>query len=151
MKYLRNIIKEELKKALITINEDTDGDVDNIPTPKTDDDIINNYELGRKFANNKLQVDVNNLNTYDLTDYSPEGLEREDWFFAFTTTTGGRLLVSVKKEIVNYKTLWSIYFAIEEKGEDIELIKKVENIEGYELFTKEANNLITNDIDPSKY
>ena len=146
MKSLNNIIKEELSKVLINTNEGVE-----ISTQKTNDDIINNYELGRKFANNKLQVDINNLNTYDLTDYSPEGLEKEDWFFGFNTTTGGRLLVSIRKEISNYKTLWSMFFATEEKGEDIELIKKLEDIEGYDLFVAEANKSIANDIDPSKY
>lgn len=154
MEFLRKIVQEELKKALGVISENelksSDFDVfEKQQNPK--DSIIYNYELGREFANNTLQVDINNLNRYTLTEYLPKSIKQEKWGFEFETTIGSTLLVDIIREVRGGKSFWTLMFGVLYKGETIPDMKDiVEDIGSYDEFIKAVNSGIAKKIDPSK-
>lgn len=140
MKYLRKIIREEIEKSMGIINT------------SSNDDIIYNNELGRQFANNTLQVDINNLNTYDLTEYIPKSISQEIWSFDFVTAVGENLIITISKQLRGGKAFWTLLFGELEKGQKNPNVKySIENIEGYENFIDVVNKNIANNIDTSKY
>jgi hypothetical protein len=154
MEYLRKIIKEEINRV---INESVFYDA-----PQSDvfenqsiskDDIIYNYELGRIFANNSLQVDINNLNQYNITEYLPSSINRESWSFSFESVIGTNLIVDIVRNIRGGKSFWTMTFALNQKVEfGLPEIKEIlEDVEGYDNFIQAANYGIAKKIDPSKY
>ncbi len=156
MKRLNKIVKEEIERVLKVISEENlhanpDFDVFEKNKEQTDN-IIYNYEIGREFANNTLQVDINNLNTYNLVEYLPKSISQEKWGFDFVTTIGTTLTVDIIREIRGGKSFWSMIFGILYIGENIPVIKDmIESVEGYDNFIKAANSGIANKIDSSKY
>lgn len=156
MKYLKKIIKEEIDKVInqsseLNINDNIDYDVfEKTKTPT--DNIIYNYEIGREFANNTLQVDINNLNSYNLNEYLPKSINQEKWNFEFITTIGTTLTIDISREIRGGKNFWTMVFGILYIGETLPVIKDMlEDVDGYEKFINSANSSIANKIDVSKY
>ena len=164
MDYLRKIIKEEIDRAINEnglVNDDTpQSDVFIKNKPFSKDDIIYNYEMGRRFANNSLQVDINNLNQYTLSEYLPSSINRESWSFDFESVTGNILIVDVVRLIRGGKSFWSMTFAIQERGRGKlpEIKKLVEDVGGndaspvaYDNFIQAVNLEMAKDIDPDKH
>jgi hypothetical protein len=154
MKLLRKIIKEEIEKILsesMFYGESPSATF--LDTTSSKDDIIYNYNLGYAFANNSLQVDINNLNKYTLTEYLPISINKESWSFEFETAIGIILIVDIIRTIRGGKSFWNLTFATQTRDyaslpeKEIE----VENIEGYDNFIETINNSISKKIDPSKF
>jgi hypothetical protein len=153
MKYLKKIIKEEIEKALYESNYDEpQADVFEKGSVSTDD-IIYNEERGRVFATNNLQVDINNLNKYNFSKYSPTSINQESWYFDFPTVIGNKLMIDIIRLVRGGKSFWSMTFSIQERGfnNSPELKKLVEDVEGYDNFIQAVNLRMAKDIDPSKY
>ena len=115
--------------------------------------IMYNYEMGRIFANNSLQVDIYNLNRYKLSAYLPESINRESWSFKFESVTGNILIVDIVRLIRGGKSFWGMTFAIQERGTGTlpEIKRLVEDVEGYEDFIEAVNLEMAKDIDPDKH
>ena len=153
MNYIRKIISEELSKNFLIAEtyETTSTDVFE-KGEVSKDDIIYNYELGRMFANNTLQVDINNLNSYTLEDYIPKSISQEKWTFDFLTAVGATLIVDISRQIRGGKSFWSMVFGILGVGENIPKIKDmIEDVEGYDNFVKIANENMSKNINTSKF
>lgn len=153
MHLLKKIIREELEKVLSTLSEsDLYNSVGYKTSDSAKDNIIYNYEKGRQFAGNNLEVDITNLNRYHLVEYLPKSVNEEKWSFEFDTVFGTILIIDIKRTIANGKSFWSMQFGQLYKGEKYpNIIEEVENIEGYEKFVTTINNTLSNKIDPSKY
>lgn len=156
MERLNKIVKEGIDKALKLISEaelqaNPSFDVfDKSKNPS--ENIIYNYELGRQFASNTLQVDIDNLNSYYLSEYLPKSINQERWNFEFETTIGTTLTVDIIREVRGGKSFWTMIFGILYVGENIPVIKDmIEDVEGYENFVKAVNSGIAKKIDTSKY
>jgi hypothetical protein len=109
--------------------------------------------MGRIFANNNLQADIDNLNEYTLSEYLPSSINRESWSFDFESVTGNILIVDIVRLIRGGKSFWSMTFAIQERGlgKLPEIKKLVEDVEGYDNFIQAVNLKMAKKIDPSKY
>jgi hypothetical protein len=156
MQFLKKLIREELEKVLANLNEVDfykSVDYDKISSPENGkDSIIYNYEKGRTFAGDTLEVDIVNLNRYELVEYLPKSINEESWSFEFYTVYGTILIVDIKRTIRGGKNFWTLKFGQLYKGEQIpSLIGEMENIEGYENFTNAVNQNIALKMDPSKY
>jgi len=154
MNYLRKIIRKEIGRIISeSVFYDTpQADVfENKPVYK--DDIIYNYEMGRIFANNILQADINNLNEYTLSEYLPSSISRESWSFDFESVMGTILIVDITRVIRGGKSFWTMTFATQERGDgQLPTIKDmVEDVEGYNNFIQAVNLRMAKTIDPSKY
>jgi hypothetical protein len=154
MNYLRKIIRKEIGRIISeSVFYDTpQADVfENKPVSK--DDIIYNYEMGRIFANNSLQADINNLNEYTLSEYLPSSISREGWSFDFESVMGTILIVDITRVIRGGKSFWTMTFATQERGDgQLPTIKDmVEDVEGYNNFIQAVNLRMAKTIDPSKY
>lgn len=154
MNYLRKIIREEIGRIISeSVFYDTpQADVfENKPVSK--DDIIYNYEMGRIFANNNLQADIDNLNEYTLSEYLPSSINRESWSFDFESVMGTMLIIDIIRVIRGGKSFWTMTFATQDRGDSqLPTIKDmVEDVEGYDNFTQAVNLRLANTIDPSKY
>jgi hypothetical protein len=154
MNYLRKIIREEVGRIISeSVFYDTpQADVfENKPVSK--DDIIYNYEIGRIFANNSLQADIDNLNEYTLSEYLPSSISRESWSFDFESVMGTILIVDITRVIRGGKSFWTMTFGTQERGYgQLPIIKDmVEDVEGYNNFIQAVNLRMAKTIDPSKY
>ena len=153
MGYLKKIIKEEIEKILFeeVFYDEPSSDVFETQ-PVSKDDIIYNYELGRKFGNNNLQIDINNLNSYDLTEYLPKSVNQEKWSFDFETAIGSMLIIDIVRNIRGGKSFWTMMFGIMDRNTNIPSLKElVEDVEGYDNFIQVINKGMANNIDVSKY
>jgi hypothetical protein len=156
MQLLKKIIREELEKVLSVLNE-TDFyksvDYGQISAPENGkDSIVYNYEKGRAFAGDNLEVDISNLNRYNLVEYLPKSISEEMWSFEFYTVYGTILIVDIKRIIRGGKSFWSMKFGQLYKGEQTPtLIGEIEDVEGYDNFIGVANKQLSGKIDPSKY
>jgi hypothetical protein len=154
MKYLRKIIREEIERL---ISESVSYDAPQADVfekkPVSKDDIIYNYEMGRIFANNNLQADIDNLNEYTLSEYLPSSINRESWSFDFESVMGTILIIDIIRVIRGGKSFWTMTFATQERGGgQLPTIKDmVEDVEGYDNFIQAVNLRMANVIDPSKY
>lgn len=156
MNFLKQIIREELQKVLSTLNE-TDfysgidyGRISAKENPK--ESIIYNYEKGRAFAGDNLEVDIANLNRYHLVDYLPNSETQESWSFEFDTVYGTILIIDINRIIKNEKSFWSMKFGQLYKGEQTPtMISEIGFIEDYENFISVVNNKMSKVIDPAKY
>ena len=156
MQLIKKIIKEELERVLSVLHESDfykSVDYGQISTPSNGkDDIIYDYEKGRTFAGDNLEVDIANLNRYQLVEYLPKSISEEMWSFEFYTVYGTTLIVDIKRIVRGSKSFWSMKFGQLYKGEQTpSLIGEIENIEGYDNFVNTVNNKMASVIDPSKY
>ena len=154
MDYLRKIIKEEIDRA---INE---NGLVNDDTPQSDVFIKNKPFSKDDIIYNSLQVDINNLNQYTLSEYLPSSINRESWSFDFESVTGNILIVDIVRLIRGGKSFWSMTFAIQERGMGKlpEIKKLVEDVGGndaspvaYDNFIQVVNLEMAKDIDPDKH
>ncbi len=154
MKYLRKIIREEIARIISeSVSYGTPQADIFEKRPVSKDDIIYNYEMGRIFASNNLQADIDNLNEYTLSEYLPSSINRESWSFDFESVTGNILIVDIVRVIRGGKSFWSMTFAIQDRGDGQlpEIKKLVEDVEGYDNFIQAVNLKMGKEIDPSKY
>lgn len=155
VEYLKKIIAEEINKAysLITENNLTvEPGFEVFSSAKNStDNIIYNYEKGREFATNILQTNIDNLNSYFLSDYLPNSVKQEKWGFEFDTTMGSTLMVDITRDVVGGNSFWTMIFSILYKGENLPIIKDmVESVDGFDNFIKVVNSGIAKKIDVSK-
>lgn len=160
MEFIKKIIKEELKKVLSALNETDFFDKSSTSLSHTksigsSDDknsIIYNYEKGRAFAGDNLEVDIANLNRYHLVEYLPKNINEEMWSFEFYTVYGTILIVDIHRTIRGGKSFWDFKFGQLYKEEKTPtIIDELEGIEGYENFISTVNEKISTKIDPSRY
>lgn len=156
MQTIRKIIIEQLEKVLENLSEGDfykSIDYDNISVPEDGkDSIIYNYEKGRAFAGDNLEVDILNLNRYELVEYLPKGINEEMWSFEFYTVYGTTLIADIKRQVRGDKSFWTIKFGQLYKNEQIpSLVAEIENLEGYNNFVNTINSSIAKKMDPSKY
>lgn len=154
MNYLRKIIRKEIEKVIsesVSYGTPQADTFENKPVSK--DDIIYNYEMGRIFANNNLQVDIDNLNEYTLSEYLPSSINRESWSFDFESVMGTILIIDIVRVIRGGKSFWTMTFATQERGSgQLPAIEDmVEDVEGYDNFVQACNLRMSKTIDPSKY
>jgi hypothetical protein len=156
MHLIKKIIKEELEKVLSVLSETgfyKSVDYSQTLTPSNGkDDIIYDYEKGRAFAGDSLEVDIINLNRYQLIEYLPKSINEEMWSFEFYTVYGTILIIDIKRIVRGTKSFWSMKFGQLYKGEQVPvLIGEIEDIESYNNFINVVNKQLSNKIDPSKY
>jgi hypothetical protein len=150
MKFIKQIIREQLEKVLSNLSESDLYNVTTKENPKNS--IIYDYEKGTEFAGNHLETDILNLNRYNLIDYLPKNTNEEMWSFEFTTVYGVILMIDINRIVNGNKSFWSIKFGQLNKGEQVpQLIAELENIEGYDNFISATNNKFSKIINPSKY
>jgi hypothetical protein len=151
MKFIKKIIREELEKVLALLGE-TDFYKNVLTAPNPKDELIYDYQKGREFAGNSIEVDIDNMNRYNLIEYLPKNSDEEMWTFEFDTVNGTTLIVDIKKNVGSGKSLWSMIFGQLYKGEQTpSIIGKIENIEGYDNFVNVVNSRLAPKIDPAKY
>jgi len=155
MEFIKKIIREELEKVLNALHE-TDfyktAELNKKPVDNPKENIIYDYEKGRIFAGNNLEVDIDNLNMYYLSEYLPKSATEERWSFEFMTVYGTTLMVDITRKIINKKSFWSMKFGQLYKGENIPTLSaQITNIEGYDNFITAANIKMGPQIDPSKH
>lgn len=118
------------------------------------DSILRNFELGRAFGKNSLQVDINGLNKYELLDYFPKGDDKDTWMFEFRTSYGEAMLIEII-HIVNEleQSYWKLIFSVarKEAPETPEIIFDTKYIIGYEEFIDTINGKYGNKINTEKY
>jgi hypothetical protein len=154
MNYLRKIIREEIERIISeSVSYDTPQADIFEKGPVSKDDIIYNYEMGRIFANNSLQADIDNLNEYTLSEYLPSSINRESWSFDFESVMGTILLIDIIRVIRGGKSFWTMTFATQERGDSQlpSIEDMVEDVEGYDNFIQAVNLRMAKTIDPSKY
>jgi hypothetical protein len=154
MQLIKKIIREELEKVLANLNE-TDlyaGSRGVTAVKDSKDNIIGDYEKGRAFAGDNLQVDIDYLYRYQLQEYLPKSEAEETWSFEFDTVIGTTLIVDIKKMINGNKSFWTLSFGQLYKGETHPtLITQTRPVEGYNAFIKTINSSVAPKIDPSKF
>ncbi len=153
MQFIKKIIREELQKVISTLSEGGFyKDIEASPIEDDKESIIYNYDRGRVFAGNNLEIDIANLNRYNLVEYLPKSTTEEMWSFEFSTVHGTTLIVDIKRIIKNEKSFWSMKFGQLYRGEQTPtLIGETINIEGYDAFISVLNKNVYVNIDPSKY
>jgi len=150
MNFIKKIIREQLEKVLSNLSESELYNIITNDNPK--ENIIYDYEKGEEFAGNNLQVDILNLNRYNLIDYLPKSLVEESWGFEFTTVYGVILMADIKRLLIENKNIWSIKVGQLYKGEQMpQLIAELDDIEGYDNFVNSVNNKIAKALDPSRH
>lgn len=153
MQFIKKIIREELQKVIATLSEGGFyKDVESSPVKDDKENIIYNYENGRIFAGNNLEVDITNLNRYNLIEYLPKSPIEEMWSFELPTVHGTTLIVDIKRIIKSGNSLWSMKFGQLYRGEQVPvLIGQIPVVDGYDAFVDIANKNIYVNIDPSKF
>lgn len=156
MQSIKKIVREQLEKVLASLSEGDfykSVDYNNISAPENGkDSIIYNYEKGRAFAGDTLEVDILNLNRYELVEYLPKSVSEEMWSFEFYTVYGTTLIVDIKRIVRGGKSFWTLKFGQLYKNEQTpSLIAEIENLEGYDTFVNTVNSSIAKKMDPSKY
>lgn len=154
MKLIKKIIREELKKVLSVLKEtDLYKSVDNkVSSENYKNNIIYNYENGRAFAGDNLEVDIANLNRYHLVEYLPKNINEEMWSFEFYTVYGSVLIVDIHRLIRGNKNFWTFRIGqLNKEEKNPTIIDEIENIEGYDNFVDIVNKKASNQIDPSRY
>lgn len=133
-KFIRQIIKEELKKAVLEISGPTIG----LPE---EDHMILNFENGRAFGVNKLANDINNLDLYYMNSYFPSSDMKESWMFEIENHYRGHQIVEIIHSLKDYDSYWKINIAEVERGSNQpRLIKSSSEIEGYKKFIDTVNS-----------
>lgn len=155
MEFIKKIIREELEKVLSALHEtDFYKGIEFSTKPKINpkENIIYDYDKGRVFAGDNLEVDIDNLNMYYLSEYLPKSATEERWSFEYITVYGTTLMVDIIRKIVNGKSFWSMKFGQLYKGETMPTLSaQITNIEGYDNFITAANTKMGPEIDPSKH
>lgn len=155
MEFIKKIIREELEKVLSALHEtDFYKGIEFATKPKVNhkENIIYDYDKGRVFAGDNLEVDIDNLNMYYLSEYLPKSATEERWSFEYMTVYGTTLMVDIIRKIVNGKSLWSMKFGQLYKGETMPTLSaQITNIEGYDNFITVANEKMGPQIDPAKH
>lgn len=157
MGIIKKIVREQLEKVLLKLNEDNffkKADWEGVTTkPSPADNIIYDFEKGREFAINNLQSDIGNLNTYHLADYLPISINNEKWSFEFETMYGTTLIVDIIRRVRGNQSYWSIIFGQlykDSKGPTI-IDDSIQDVAGYDNFVNTVNNRLFSKIDTSKY
>ena len=141
---LRNIIQEELKKAMAEMYSPYIG----VPY---EEEIIYDFEAGRAFGINKLAKEINGLGEYFMSSYFPRSEMQENWMFEITTNYGGSQIVEVTHALKSdYKSYWKLQVSEVERGSDVPSITNTTGfIKDYNNFIKIVNSSLKQVIDPN--
>lgn len=149
MQLIKKIIQEELEKVISILSE-TDLYKSIEKDPKQN--VIYDYEEGKAFAGDNLEVDIAYLDRYHLVDYLPKSENEESWSFEFETVHGIILMVDIERRVQNNLSFWSIKFGQLYKDQKTPtLIADLLDIPGYDKFIETVNNKFSSKIDPSRF
>lgn len=154
MELIKKLIKEELEKVLSTLEEVEFAQGVNLSQTSSNpkDEIIYDYEPGRAFAGDNLEVDITNLNRYHLADYLPKSETQESWGFEFETVYGTILIVDIEREIKIGTSVWSIKFGqLYKDNQTPVLIAELLDVPNYDNFINAVNKKMAAKIDPSNF
>ena len=142
-KKIRNIIQEELKKALSEMQSPS------ISIPE--EEIIYDFEAGRAFGVNKLARDINGLEEYYMSSYFPRSEMQENWMFEINTNYGGSQVVEIIHSIKpDYKSYWNLRISEVERGSDVPTITNETGlVKGYKNFIQKVNSTLEKEINPN--
>lgn len=154
MQLIKKIIQEELAKVISILDEtDLYKSIDSVRVNKDPKkNIIYDYEEGKVFAGDNLEVDIAYLDRYHLVDYLPKSESQESWSFEFETVHGTILIVDIERTVKNMISYWSIKFGQLYKDQKTPtLIADILNIPGYDKFIETVNSKFASKLDPSKF
>jgi len=139
---IRKIVKEELTRAL--------NDIHNSSAISTDDEIIYDFESGRVFGVNKLSKDINGLQGYYMSSYSPRSEMEEGWLFEIEAPYGASQVVEITHKLAaDYKSYWKLEVSELERGSDIPTVtNSTKYIQGYDNFIQTVNSNLEKVISP---
>jgi hypothetical protein len=143
-KELRNIIQEELRKAMLEMQSPTI----NVPD---EEEIIYDFEAGRAFGINKLAKEIKGLNEYYMGSYFPRSEMQENWMFEINTNYGGSQLVEITHTLKSdYNSYWKLDVSEVERGSDVPFITNTTGfIDGYKKFIQTVNSTLEKVINPN--
>lgn len=137
MELIRKIIREELTRVIQELHA-----VDN-------EQIIYNFEAGRRFGINNLAQDISSLGEYTMSDYFPSSEEKESWRFSIEDYFGnGRIVEILHKKPEFGSSVWKLNVAETSDAEMPSIINSTQYIEGYDNFIEIVNSTINKDINP---
>jgi len=143
MEKVRQIIREELRRALLEASEAG-------LYAQSEDEIIYNFEAGRTFGVNKLAKDINGLEHYYMSDYFPRSEMQEQWMFEIDNPYGGLQLVEIV-HIVNEAgvSYWALNISEVAPGsQEPQITKSTGEIIGYRSFIDTVNSTLEKTINP---
>lgn len=142
-KKIRNIVQEELKKALSEMQSPS------ISIPE--EEIIYDFEAGRAFGVNKLTKDINGLEEYYMSSYFPRSEMQENWMFEIGTNYGASQVIEITHSIKqDYKSYWNLQISEVERGSDVPTITNETGlVKGYKNFIEKVNSTLEKEINPN--
>lgn len=143
-KKIRNIIQEELRKALAEMQSPT------ISAPD-EDEIIYDFEFGRAFGVNRLAEEIKGLSEYYMSSYFPRSEMSENWMFEIENNYGGSQIVEITHVLKpDYKSYWKLDVSEVERGSDVPSITNTTGfIKGYKKFIQTVNSSLEKVINPN--
>jgi hypothetical protein len=139
----RNIIKDELRKAL--------AEVFNKTMNASEEDIIYDFEAGRAFGINKLSKDIRGLDEYYMSSYFPNSEMKESWMFEINANYGGSQIIEITHLLKSdYNSYWNLKISEAERGSNIPSITNETGlIRGYKNFIEKVNSTLEDEINPN--
>ena len=140
---IRNIIQEELRKAISEMN--------NPSITASDEEIIYDFEAGRAFGINKLSKEIKGLSEYFMSSYFPRSEMQENWMFEINTNYGGSQIVEITHALKpDYKSYWKLEVSEVERGSDVPFITNTTGFtKGYKDFIQTVNSSLEKVINPN--
>lgn len=140
---IRNIIREELKRALSEIHTQS--------VSADEDEIIYDFEAGRSFGNNKLARDIVGLEEYYMSSYFPRSEMEENWMFEIESHYGASQIIEITHKLASdYKSYWNLDISEIERGSDTPAVTNSTGfIKGYRNFIQKVNSSLEKEINPN--
>lgn len=147
MEILRQIIKEELRKALLEVSDIRESMVQS----PSEDEIIYNFEAGRAFGINSIAKDINGLGEYYMSDYFPRSEMEEGWMFEIEASYGGSQLIEITHRLTeDYKSYWKLDISEVEIGSDQpQIVATSKFVNNYRNFIEVVNSTMEKKINPN--
>lgn len=147
MEALREMIRKELAKTLLSMTESSPSQV---AINTNNDRILYNFEAGKAFGLNKLSRDIGGLGQYYMSSYFPNSEMKETWMFEIDASYGGSQVVEITHQLhTDYKSYWRLTISESQKGSgELQMIKSSGFIESYDKFISEINSKLEKMINP---
>jgi hypothetical protein len=142
-KFIRKIIKEELKSALAKIRESFAATPD-------EEQIIYNFDAGKDFGINRLASAIRGLDQYYMSDYFPNSEVKETWMFETDTPYGSTQMIEIVHELDdNFESLWKLNISEISRDSNIpSLTNSSGYVKGFNNFIDQVNSKMEKDINP---
>jgi hypothetical protein len=143
---IRNIIQEELRKALSEIYSQSIPDA-----AEDEDEIIYDFEAGRSFGTNKLARDISGLGEYYMNSYFPRSEMEENWLFEIEAHYGASQIIEITHKMApDYKSYWKLDISELERGSDTPIVTNSTGfVKGYKNFIQKVNSTLEKEINPN--